>query len=277
MGPKEHLEDYLVKEKFGAEAARKLCQIPGIFNPDKVYRREDINQELRDRFVRYGGSKDTTKDDVTAPIKKWLTQDDCPFEKIARGRYRFVSDDSQDDIPGLPGDEKNVPTAEDPSRPKPEMECGKGPCEVYAWCLPLYRQHPDSSGCWPIKIGRAGPDGFERRMRDFAENLPELPFYLLRIGCKDEQEAKRRESLLHAYFIERGKQIEVRGKEWFQTNPEEIEDAIDHVIPSASNVEAPAIEDTITGIFKGVPAGEWANLPENLTDKLDQYLYGAEE
>ncbi len=276
MSPEEHL-NYLVKGKFGAEAARTLCQIPGTFSPGEVYTRDDINKELRDRFVKdYGGSAE--KNDVIAPIKKWLTQDDCPFEKVARGRYRFVSDDSQDDTPGLPGVEKNIPTAEDPSKSKlkPEIECGKGPCEVYAWYLPLYRQH-SNSGCWPTKIGYAGLGGFERRMRDFAENLPELPAYLLRMACKDEQEAKRRESLLHAYFIERGKQIEVRGKEWFQTNPEEIEDAIDHVIPSASNVEAPAIEDTITRIFKDVPAGEWANLPEDLTDKLDQYLYGAEE
>ncbi len=40
------------------------------------------------------------------------------------------------------------------------------------------------------------------------------------------------------------------------------------------DTSTPAIEDVITDIFKDVPDEEWDNLPQDLTDKLDYYLYG---
>ena len=97
--------------------------------------------------------------------------------------------------------EGEVPSVND--GPSPELECGKGPYEVYAWCLPRYREGPDTR--WPVKIGRAGPDGIRRRLRDFGENLPERPCYLIRFGCADEADARDREQLLHKYFKSRGK------------------------------------------------------------------------
>ena len=41
--------------------------------------------------------------------------------------------------------------------------------------------------------------------------------------------------------------------------------------------EAPPIEDVIREIAKDVPDEEWEKLPYDLTDRLDYYLYGAEE
>ncbi len=161
----------------------------------------------------------------------------------------------------------------------PERELGKGPCEVYAWCLPLYQQCSD--GRWPIKIGWAGTDGFRRRLRDFRENLPERPRYLLRIGCADETEARDRESVLHAWFRARKRKIDdLPGEEWFLTNPGEIEVAIRMIMvndESTGGVSAPEIEDEITEAFKGVTAKDWGSLPADLTDKLDHYLYGSDE
>lgn len=37
---------------------------------------------------------------------------------------------------------------------------------------------------------------------------------------------------------------------------------------------APAIEDELAELAKAVPDEEWKNLPADLTDNLDHYLYG---
>ncbi len=40
---------------------------------------------------------------------------------------------------------------------------------------------------------------------------------------------------------------------------------------------APTVEEELSAIWADVPATEWARLPTNLTDNLDDYLYGATE
>jgi hypothetical protein len=40
---------------------------------------------------------------------------------------------------------------------------------------------------------------------------------------------------------------------------------------------APAVEEELSAIWADVPVTEWARLPANLTDNLDEYLYGATE
>lgn len=42
----------------------------------------------------------------------------------------------------------------------------------------------------------------------------------------------------------------------------------------AFDANAPVIEDVIAEIFRDVPDEEWNRLPRDLTDKLDDYLYG---
>lgn len=159
----------------------------------------------------------------------------------------------------------------------PEREIGAGPCEVYAWCLPRYQATTGSR--WPIKIGKAGNHGLGRRLSDFHEDLPEQPCYLLRLRCADDREARDREALLHAWFRSRGLELnDLPGKGWFLTNPREIEDAIRSIIgasavpDNANNLE---IEDVITNAFRDVTANDWARLPEDLTEHLDDYLYGS--
>lgn len=46
---------------------------------------------------------------------------------------------------------------------------------------------------------------------------------------------------------------------------------------SAFNIEAPRIEDVITDIFRGVPEREWDQVPTDLSQRLDSYIYGKEE
>ena len=186
------LMDDLVKERFGADAARELCQKPGLFERGRVYRRIQISRKLRDEFVERGGDEKTTPEAVAVALKKWLVASDSPFSRVGRGRYRFAGVEAstgQMFDAGVVSEGSDAAYGEELT---PQRELGTGPYEVYAWCLPQYQEA--SGDRWPIKIGRAGPDGLRRRVRDFQENLPERPRYLLRLRCADDREAKDRES-----------------------------------------------------------------------------------
>ncbi len=271
------LLDDLTKEPFGADAARELCRKSGLFEPGRLYRRIEISETLRREFVGHGGDSSTTTADVATVLKKWLFGSASPFQREMRGRYRFL---------GYEGEAKQEPVTEGRinsinDAPMddgliPEREFAQGPCEVYAWCLPWYQTTAGTR--WPIKIGKAGTEGFKRRLRDFQENLPERPRYLLRLGCADDVEARRREMLLHAWFASRGQKLEeVSGNEWFHTNPGEIEEAIRNLMgedSSGRGANVPEAEDIIAAAFNDVTADDWAQLPLDLTDRLDEHLYG---
>lgn len=272
------IED-LVKEPFGTAVARELCQKSGLFEQGKLYKRIQITETLREEFVNRGGDVDTENDAVARVLKKWLSGPDSPFEKVMHGRYRFL---------GLDGATEQALDVEDRgngrsdasrgSAPAPEREIGVGPYEVYAWCLPQYQA--SSADRWPIQIGKAGPAGLRRRLSDFHGNLPERPRYLLRLRCANEREARDREALLHAWFRSRGQKLnDLPGEEWFLTNASEIEEAVRNLI----DADAPSgkgstleIEDVIADAFKDVTADDWARLPEDLTERLDDYLYGSD-
>ena len=273
------LMENLVKERFGTDAAHELCRVPGLFEPGKLYRRVQISETLLTEFVRRGGVDTTRKEQVANVLKKWLRGPSSPFRKERRGLYWFVGFDGQSEQELELGD-RDI-EGDDPANDEgltPGRELGEGPCEVYAWCLPQYQE--TSGDRWPIKIGKAGPDGLRRRFRDFEENLPERPRYLLRLGCADDREAKDRESLLHAWFRSRGQKLDhLPGEEWFLTNPSEIEKAIQNIIRADDPNDdggAPRVEDEIAAAFKDVTAEDWARFPEDLTDRLDDYLYGDE-
>ena len=61
------------------------------------------------------------------------------------------------------------------------------------------------------------------------------------------------------------------------TDPKEIADGVRNIIGAnalhgnASNLE---IEDVIDDAFKDVAADDWTRLPADLTDRLDDHLYG---
>lgn len=269
----------LIKDSFGAAAARELCRKSGLFEPGRLYRRIEISETLRKEFVRYGGDSGTTNTAVATVLKKWLLTRASPFRREMRGRYRFLGHERgtmQYRSKGVGG--LAVRDAPVDDGPTPEREVGAGPCEVYAWCLPAYRA--TGTGRWPIRIGRAGTEGFRGRLRDFHENLPERPRYLLRLGCVDDAEARRRETLLHAWFTERGQQLEeASGDAWFLTNPGQIEEAIQHLMEAEPHVGGITLEDMdklFSEAFKDVPDEEWANLPDDLIERLDEYLYGVD-
>ena len=269
----------LVEERFGTHVARELCRERGLFEQGRLYARSHITETLRHEFVKRGGNDDTGNDAVARVLKKWLVGPDSPFRKEMRGRYRFLGFGGAVEQAVDVEDRRNVRSdASSEGAPGPEREIGTGPCEVYAWCLPRYQA--TSGDRWPIKIGKAGPDGLRRRLRDFQENLPEWPRYLLRLGCADEREARDREALLHAWFRSRGQKLnDLPGEQWFLTNASEIEEAVRNIIgadASSDKAKTPEIEDVIAASFKGLTADDWARLPEDLTERLDDYLYGSD-
>ena len=222
---------HLVNRPFGAEAARHLCGRESMFVRDATYQRKEIAGRLAQAFKEEGGDPRTSNSDVTRVLKKLLQGEALPFRKIGRGIYLFTGGSDQDNtVVEQSGDTGRTAFGE----VSPEREYGEGPCEVYAWCLPMYRK-PADGYCWPIKIGWAAKEGFRRRLEDFAANLPERPCYLMRLGCNDETEARKREGMLHHFFRERDDKVvdDVAGKEWFKTNPDELDEAIQVLFPRA--------------------------------------------
>lgn len=286
MGPKvlflypEALMDLvkdLVKERFGADVARELSRKPGLFEDGKLYQRREIAEKLCVEFVRRGGDDNTRKDAVARVLKKWLSAPSSPFRKEMRGRYRFLGFDATiGQALGMADPGSATRHAPRTVAPSPVQEIGAGSYEVYAWYLPRYQA--TSENRWPIKIGKAGPDGLSSSLSDFQENLPEQPCYLLRLRCADDREARDREALLHAWFRSRAQELNDRpSKNWFLTNPAEIADAVRNIIGANAlpgNTSDLEIEDVIDEAFKDVPAEDWARLPADLTDRLDDYLYG---
>ena len=273
------LLDDLIEDSFGAAAARELCRRSGLFEPGRLYRRIEISEMLRKEFVRRGGASDTTNAAVATVLKKWLLTRASPFRREMRGRYRFHGLERENrEYPGAGVGVSPVRDAPMDYAPTPEREIGAGPCEVYAWCMPGYGATRD--GRWPIRIGRAGTEGFKGQLREFHENLPERPRYLLRLGCADDAEARRRESLLHAWFTERGQQLEeASGDAWFLTSPGQIDEAIQHLMEGEVHGRGITLEEMdklFAEATKDVPDEEWANLPDDLIDRLDEYLYGVD-
>ena len=48
-------------------------------------------------------------------------------------------------------------------------------------------------------------------------------------------------------------------------------------VVAPQNASAPTIEQQVAAIWADLPAEEWSKLPADLTDHLDQYIYGAPE
>ncbi|MDE0628808.1 MAG: hypothetical protein OXH99_20630 [Bryobacterales bacterium] len=266
--------DDLVKDRFGTAVALELCKTSRLFELGKLYKRIVIVETLRDEFVKRGGDHETQRAVVARVLKKWLLGPASPFKRETFGRYRFLGFDA---ATRQTLEAENGGIASGDGSPAPERGIGEGPRGMYAWCLPQYQ--PTSGDRWPIEIGRAGPEGFRRTLAKIQENIPERPRYVLRLGCADELEARDRESLLRAWFRSRGQKLhKLPGKGWFRTNPSEIADAVRNIIGGdglRSEESTVEVEDAIASAFKDVTADDWARLPEDLTERLDDHLYGS--
>ena len=231
------MSHWIFEEKFNALTVDQLFDRGDPWQASRVYRRSEIVDTLMDLYRRAGGvDQDLTKDRVSRIVKKKLSGRNAKnrwFKNVAFGRYEYCGSNAHETLDSLSrGLEEGTDGGDGSSQRRlvPEKEYGDGDCEVYVWCLPQYAASGDQ---WPVKIGFAGEGGLNRRWRDFHENLPEVPQYLIRVGFKTEAEARKFEGMLHYYFKNRGRQIEgIPGKEWFNVNPEEVVGAIGVLHPN---------------------------------------------
>ena len=231
------MPDWIFEEKFGALTVEQLFERGGVWQVGRVFTRAEIADILIERYRQGGGvDKDLTRDHVSRIAKKKLPgegQENQWFKKVGRGRYEYCGGDGEEPFDSLAESlEEDNGDGNSQRRLVADKEYGDGDYEVYVWCLPQYENTGDR---WPVKIGFAGEGGFNRRWRDFHENLPEVPRYLIRVAFRTEAEARRFEGLLHYYFENRGCRIEsIPGKEWFNVNPEQVVAAIVALNPNLS-------------------------------------------
>lgn len=266
----------LTKVPFGTAVALELCRLNKLFEPGRLYRRVEVSDTLRAAFIEHGGSADTSRERVATVLKKWLVGSASPFRKEARGLYLFLGfEEGAVQYEGAPARAKAVNDAPFLESLTPLREIGAGPCEVYAWSLPQYESIGGAR--WPIKIGCAGEEGFARKLRELQDDLPERPRYLLRFGCADQALARRCEMILHAWFASRGQELDgSAGNGWFQTNPREIEQAVHNLVVQDDWGQGTGILKVkeIFAAFEELTSEDWAGIPEDITDRLDEYLYG---
>ena len=227
---------WLFEEPFAALTAQRLFEHKGAWQAGRIYKRREIADVLLDIYRQEGGvDKGLTRGRVIRTIKKKLPgvdEKNAWFEKIDFGHYRYcyASDDMHSSPPGASENGKDNDFGKLDNQLVPDREYGEGACEVYVWCLPHYE---NSGQRWPMKIGSAGEGGFNRRLEDFQENLPEVPRYLIRVRYSTEAKARKLERALHYYFENRGRRIErIPGTEWFDANPKEVVDAIGVLDPN---------------------------------------------
>ena len=72
---------------FGTATVEELLR-SGLLEPGAIYRRREIVEALRNRFVELGGTATTTSQDVIVPLKRVLAGP--LFEKVRSGFYRYV-------------------------------------------------------------------------------------------------------------------------------------------------------------------------------------------
>ncbi len=81
------LNEKLLGMPFGTATVEELLR-SGLLEPDAIYRRREIVEALKDRFVELGGAATTTSQDVIVPLKRALAGP--LFERVRSGFYRYV-------------------------------------------------------------------------------------------------------------------------------------------------------------------------------------------
>lgn len=99
---------------------------------------------------------------------------------------------------------------------------GKGNESVYVYYLPIYKEQAEKEKktSWACKIGRTDRDPFQRIISQSSTSLPESPVIALIIKTHN---SRALETIIHNILSYRNKKIvSALGREWFDTNPDEI-------------------------------------------------------
>ena len=110
-----------------------------------------------------------------------------------------------------------------------DKEIGEGESAVYVYYYDIYKHYAEVRGktSWECKIGRSDIEPIERILSQAKTSYPELPHIALIIRCSQSQQL---EKAIHCILKARGQWIEeAPGAEWFNTNPQEIEDIYGYI------------------------------------------------
>lgn len=98
-----------------------------------------------------------------------------------------------------------------------EKVLGHGPESVYVFHFP---SQGSRTADFPCKIGRAGRQGAQARIKSLQAGMQEEPVIDLILRCSDSTYLER---ALHTHFQD--KRLATFGSEWFNTSPDDIEEA----------------------------------------------------
>lgn len=119
---------------------------------------------------------------------------------------------------------------------KADKEIGQGETSVYIYYYDIYKKYAEINGesIWECKIGRSDIESLGRIKRQVGTSYPEIPHVGLIIHCSNAQQL---ETVIHQVLITRGKWLEnAPGKEWFMTNPMEVESIYNFVCSSKVDI-----------------------------------------
>jgi hypothetical protein len=216
---------------FGQTVAKDLLDNHHILTHGQVYKRRDIARFLVEAFLERGGTQEMIPSDPARTVKKLLPEtgrSNERFEHLGHGIYQYIGQVNDGVTSPLAASSQDA----DSDALAPDRTRGKGPYEVYAWCLP---QDENTGDHWPVKIGYAGEGGFCRRwQQDFATHLPVLPRYLRSFRHETEAKARNTERYLHDMLGDSGRRRRVQdipGREWFLTSSNEIDQLMEFRSP----------------------------------------------
>ena len=209
--------------ELNVEIVQYLCPI--LFQ-HQVYKRKRIIAIIHDYVLQETGL-DIDKQIMISRVRHIIKKDKLLFRPNnpigGTGNYEYIGPIGEDDDASQPKQEVNNDTFI--MDIKAEETRGYGEYKVYAWCLPLYREHPNSEGRYRIKIGMATRN-FLALQQDIQANLPEKQMFLAEFRRPSKSAAQELEKSFHIIF-KKWKIKDIPGQEWFSISKEEIIKAYD--------------------------------------------------
>ncbi|MYD97518.1 MAG: hypothetical protein F4X98_09050 [Gammaproteobacteria bacterium] len=87
------LKEKLIGLPFGVATVEELLAT-GVLHSNTIYRRREIVDALRGRFIELGGDPETTAEQVVPPLKRILRGH--RFERVRSGFYRYVGSEERE-------------------------------------------------------------------------------------------------------------------------------------------------------------------------------------
>ena len=200
-----------------------------MMDPDKVYSRDELVR-LVDAYHEEMGGAPANWAAREGPVKRALAS--LKAEKVVEnpsiGHYRLNKNAAET----IPVDtERKQPDSEHAAAPETvqvEVEIGTGSNAVYGWYYPAYRELAELKGqsTWPIKVGLSDVAARTRMIdsRGYAPEQPVLAF------VHNVNASASCEKIYHGQLEVLGRQIgDSVGKEWFNTNLDELRKLAEHV------------------------------------------------